>query len=122
MSTSRARTFGRRTASRPPSATTRPSSCCLRWQVVEAGPVGTSLLDLVGNTPLVELPRLSPKPGVLLYAKLEGQNPTGSTKDRVALAMVEAAELEPGAELLEPTSGNTGISLALVARLRGDRK
>ncbi len=93
--------------------------------MVEAGPVGTSLLDLVGNTPLVELPRLSPKPGVLLYAKLEGQNPTGSTKDRVALAMVEAAEqageLEPGCELLEPTSGNTGISLALVARLKGYR-
>ena len=80
-----------------------------------------SLLDLVGNTPLVELPRLSPKPEVKLYAKLEGQNPTGSIKDRVALAMVEAAGLEPGQELLEPTSGNTGISLALVARLRGYR-
>ena len=82
-----------------------------------------SLLDLVGNTPLVELPRLSPKPEVKLYAKLEGQNPTGSIKDRVALAMVEAAErsgeLEPGQELLEPTSGNTGISLGLVARLKG---
>ena len=78
-----------------------------------------SLLDLVGNTPLVELPRLSPRPEVKLYAKLEGQNPTGSIKDRVALAMVEAAELEPGQELLEPTSGNTGISLALVARLKG---
>ena len=89
--------------------------------MVEAPPVGASLLDLVGNTPLVEVPRLSPKPGVRLYAKLEGQNPTGSTKDRVALAMVEAAELEPGQELLEPTSGNTGISLALVARLRGYR-
>ena len=80
-----------------------------------------SLLDLVGNTPLVELPRLSPKPEVKLYAKLEGQNPTGSIKDRVALAMVEAAKLEPGQELLEPTSGNTGISLALVARLKGYR-
>jgi cysteine synthase B len=80
-----------------------------------------SLLDLVGNTPLVELPRLSPKPQVRLYAKLEGQNPTGSIKDRVALSMVEAADLEPGAELLEPTSGNTGISLALVARLKGFR-
>jgi cysteine synthase B len=82
-----------------------------------------SLLDLVGNTPLVELPRLSPKPGVRLYAKLEGQNPTGSIKDRVAKAMIEqaeaAGELEPGRELLEPTSGNTGISLALVAKLRG---
>ena len=80
-----------------------------------------SLLELVGNTPLVELPRLSPKPEVKLYAKLEGQNPTGSIKDRIALAMVEAADLEPGQELLEPTSGNTGISLALVARLRGYR-
>jgi [CysO sulfur-carrier protein]-thiocarboxylate-dependent cysteine synthase len=80
-----------------------------------------SLLDLVGSTPLIELPRLSPKPEVTLYAKLEGQNPTGSIKDRVALAMVEAADLEPGQELLEPTSGNTGISLALVARLKGYR-
>jgi [CysO sulfur-carrier protein]-thiocarboxylate-dependent cysteine synthase len=90
-----------------------------------ASPVARSLLDLVGSTPLVELPRLSPKPGVRLYAKLEGQNPTGSIKDRVAVAMVEAAErageLEPGRELLEPTSGNTGISLALVARLKGYR-
>ena len=84
-----------------------------------------SLLDLVGNTPLVELAHLSPKPSVRLYAKLEGQNPTGSIKDRIALAMVEAAErsgeLEPGQELLEPTSGNTGISLALIARLKGYR-
>jgi [CysO sulfur-carrier protein]-thiocarboxylate-dependent cysteine synthase len=83
----------------------------------------SSLLDLVGGTPLVELTRLSPKPTVRLYAKLEGQNPTGSIKDRVALAMIEAAEasgeLEPGRELLEPTSGNTGIALALVARLKG---
>lgn len=80
-----------------------------------------SLLELVGDTPLVELPHLSPKPEVKLYAKLEGQNPTGSIKDRVAVAMVEAADLEPGQELLEPTSGNTGISLALVARLKGYR-
>jgi cysteine synthase B len=80
--------------------------------------VAESLLDLIGNTPLVKLGRLSP-PGVSIYAKLEGQNPTGSVKDRVALAMVDAAELAPGSELLEPTSGNTGISLALVAKLRG---
>ncbi|MGB2876183.1 MAG: cysteine synthase family protein [Gaiellaceae bacterium] len=90
-----------------------------------ASPPAASLLDLVGKTPLVELSRLSPRPSVRLYAKLEGQNPTGSIKDRVALAMVEAAErageLEPGSELLEPTSGNTGISLALVARLRNYR-
>ena len=82
-----------------------------------------SLLELVGNTPLVELRRLAPKPSVRLYAKLEGQNPTGSIKDRVALSMIEAAEaageLEPGRELLEPTSGNTGIALALVAKLKG---
>jgi [CysO sulfur-carrier protein]-thiocarboxylate-dependent cysteine synthase len=82
-----------------------------------------SLLGLIGQTPLVELSRLSPKPGVRLLAKLEGQNPTGSIKDRIAKAMIEAAEasgeLEPGRELLEPTSGNTGISLALVAKLNG---
>jgi cysteine synthase/molybdopterin converting factor small subunit len=85
--------------------------------------VASSLLDLVGQTPLVELPRLSPKPSVRIYAKLEGQNPTGSIKDRVAKAMIEAAdatgELEPGRALLEPTSGNTGIALALVASLKG---
>jgi [CysO sulfur-carrier protein]-thiocarboxylate-dependent cysteine synthase len=82
-----------------------------------------SLLDLVGNTPLVELPRLAPNPSVRMYAKLEGQNPTGSIKDRVAVAMIDAAEaageLAPGRELLEPTSGNTGIALALVAKLKG---
>ncbi|HEY4346636.1 MAG TPA: cysteine synthase family protein [Gaiellaceae bacterium] len=80
--------------------------------------VAESLLGLIGNTPLVELSHLSPQ-GVRIYAKLEGQNPTGSIKDRIALAMVDAAGLEPGAELLEPTSGNTGIALALVAKLRG---
>jgi cysteine synthase len=79
--------------------------------------VASSLLDLIGNTPLVELSKLSP-PGRTIFAKLEGQNPTGSLKDRVALQMVEAAQLEAGSELLEPTSGNTGISLALVAKLK----
>ena len=79
--------------------------------------VASSLLDLIGETPLVELSRLSPA-GRTIYAKLEAQNPTGSIKDRIALAMVEAANLGPGAELLEPTSGNTGISLALVAKLK----
>ncbi len=86
-------------------------------------PVATSVLDLVGSTPLVELTRFSPRPDVRLYAKLEGQNPTGSIKDRVAKAMIEAAEasgeLEPGRALLEPTSGNTGIALAMIARLKG---
>ena len=82
--------------------------------------IAASVLDLIGNTPLVEL---KPAGEVRIYAKLEGQNPTGSIKDRVAKAMIEAAEaageLEPGRELLEPTSGNTGISLALVAKLKG---
>ncbi len=82
-----------------------------------------SLLDSVGRTPLVGLPRLSPSPEVRLWAKLEDRNPTGSVKDRAALAMVEAAEadgsLRPGDTILEPTSGNTGISLAMVARLKG---
>ena len=82
-----------------------------------------SILETIGDTPLVELPRLAPHEGIRLYAKLEGANPTGSIKDRVAKAMLEAAEasgeLEPGRELLEPTSGNTGISLALIAKLKG---
>src|SRR5213592_4743711 len=80
-----------------------------------------SLLDLIGNTPLVELPRLSPKPGLRIYAKLEGQNPTGSIKDRIAKAMLDAADLAPGTHIIEPTSGNTGISLALISKLRGYR-
>jgi len=84
-----------------------------------------SLLDSVGRTPLVGLPRLSPSPDVRLWAKLEDRNPTGSIKDRAAVAMILQAEkdglLTPGATLLEPTSGNTGISLAMVARQRGYR-
>jgi [CysO sulfur-carrier protein]-thiocarboxylate-dependent cysteine synthase len=82
-----------------------------------------SLLDSVGGTPLIGLPRLSPSPAVRLWAKLEDRNPTGSVKDRIAAYMVAAAEkdgrLTPGATILEPTSGNTGISLAMVAKLRG---
>jgi cysteine synthase len=88
-----------------------------------ASVLSPSLLDLIGHTPLVELTRLTPRDGVRIFAKLEGQNPTGSIKDRIAKSMIDAAEssgeLEPGRELLEPTSGNTGISLALVAKLRG---
>jgi len=84
-----------------------------------------SLLDSVGGTPLVGLPRLSPTPDVRLWAKLEDQNPTGSIKDRAALKMVEVAEkdgtLRPGCTILEPTSGNTGISLAMAAKLKGYR-
>ena len=82
-----------------------------------------SLLDSLGGTPLVGLPNLSPSPEVRLWAKLEDRNPTGSIKDRAAFYMIEQAEkaglLTPGCTILEPTSGNTGISLAMVARLRG---
>jgi cysteine synthase len=82
-----------------------------------------SLLDALGDTPLVGLPRLSPGNGVRLWAKLEDRNPTGSVKDRPALAMIESAErdgrLTPGCTILEPTSGNTGIALAMAAKLKG---
>ncbi len=83
----------------------------------------SSILDLIGNTPLVELKRFSPRPGVRIYAKLEGQNPTGSVKDRIAKFMIEAGEksgeLKPGATILEPTSGNTGIGLAMIGQVKG---
>jgi cysteine synthase len=81
------------------------------------------IVQAIGNTPLVELRRLSPKPGVRIYAKLEGHNPTGSVKDRVARSMIERAEedglISPGQTILEPTSGNTGISLAMICRRKG---
>jgi [CysO sulfur-carrier protein]-thiocarboxylate-dependent cysteine synthase len=84
-----------------------------------------SLVDAVGNTPLIGLPRLSPSADVRVWAKLEDRNPTGSVKDRPALAMVAAAErdglLRPGCTVIEPTSGNTGISLAMVCRIKGYR-
>ncbi|HEX9966780.1 MAG TPA: cysteine synthase family protein [Solirubrobacterales bacterium] len=89
-------------------------------------PCGGRYEDIVasiGNTPLVELPTLAPKPGVHIYAKLEGRNPTGSVKDRVARSMIERAEaesaIESGQTILEPTSGNTGISLAMICRRKG---
>ncbi len=82
-----------------------------------------SVLDLIGNTPMVDVSALSPNPDVRILVKLEGQNPGGSVKDRIALSMIETAEkdgrLVPGATLLEPTSGNTGIGMALVARIKG---
>jgi cysteine synthase B len=81
------------------------------------------IVESIGNTPLVELARLSPKPEVRIYAKLEGHNPTGSVKDRVAKSMIETAEaegaIEPGHTILEPTSGNTGIALAMICRRKG---
>ena len=82
-----------------------------------------SILDVIGNTPLVEVSQLSPNPAVRILAKLEGQNPGGSIKDRIALNMIETAEadgvLKPGQTILEPSSGNTGIGLAMVARIKG---
>ena len=84
-----------------------------------------NILDLIGNTPMVDISALSPNPEARIIAKLEGQNPGGSVKDRVALCMIEQAEkdgrLSPGTTLIEPTSGNTGIGLALVCRLKGYR-
>jgi [CysO sulfur-carrier protein]-thiocarboxylate-dependent cysteine synthase len=81
------------------------------------------IIQSIGNTPLIELPRLSPKPGVRIWAKLESRNPTGSVKDRVARALIEDAEaqgaLAPGQTILEPTSGNTGISLAMICSRKG---
>ncbi len=85
----------------------------------------TDIVEAIGNTPLVELRRLSPKPGVRIWAKLESKNPTGSVKDRVAKAMIEDAEehglIRPGQTILEPTSGNTGISLAMICSRKGYR-
>lgn len=87
--------------------------------------VANSVLDLMGNTPLVRLSRIAPTGGGLIYAKLESLNPGGSVKDRIALAMIEAAErdgsLQPGGTIIEPTSGNTGIGLAIVAAIKGYR-
>ena len=81
------------------------------------------IIQAIGNTPLVELKRLSPKPGVRIWAKLESHNPTGSVKDRVARALIEDAEekgaIRPGQTILEPTSGNTGISLAMICSRKG---
>lgn len=85
--------------------------------------VHASILDLIGNTPMVDITALSPNPDVRIVAKLEGQNPAGSVKDRIALKMVEEAEadgtLSPGKQIIEPSSGNTGIALAMIAQLKG---
>ncbi|HEY5439074.1 MAG TPA: pyridoxal-phosphate dependent enzyme, partial [Acidimicrobiales bacterium] len=85
-----------------------------------------SVLDLIGSTPIVDVSALSPKPNVTILAKLEGRNPAGSVKDRIALSLVDAAERDgllipgkPDQVLMEPSSGNTGIALAMVCRLRG---
>ncbi|MEP6661257.1 MAG: PLP-dependent cysteine synthase family protein, partial [Acidimicrobiales bacterium] len=86
-------------------------------------PVYENVLDMIGNTPLVDVSRLSPKTSVRILAKMESQNPFGSVKDRIAKAMIETAEkegfLEPGQTIIEPSSGNTGIALAAIARIKG---
>ncbi len=86
-------------------------------------PIHDSVLDLIGNTPVVDVSALGPNPGVRILAKLEGQNPAGSVKDRIALRMIDEAEedgtLRPGATILEPSSGNTGIAMAMIARIKG---
>jgi cysteine synthase B len=85
--------------------------------------VYSSVLDLIGNTPIVDVSQLSPNPDVRILAKMEGQSPGGSVKDRIALSMILEAEadgtLQPGATILEPSSGNTGIALAMISRIRG---
>ena len=83
----------------------------------------SSILEMIGNTPMVDVSELSPNPRVKIFAKLEGQNPGGSVKDRVAISMIEQAEkegiLKPGDTLIEPSSGNTGIGLAMVCKIKG---
>lgn len=85
--------------------------------------VHDSILDMIGNTPIVDVSALSPNDGVRILAKMEGQNPAGSVKDRIALAMINEAEadgtLTPGKTIIEPSSGNTGIALAMIARMKG---
>jgi [CysO sulfur-carrier protein]-thiocarboxylate-dependent cysteine synthase len=87
--------------------------------------VHSSVLDMIGNTPLVDVSQLSPNPGVRILAKMEGQNPAGSVKDRIALAMISEAEeegtLTPGKTIIEPSSGNTGIAMAMISRIKGYR-
>ena len=85
--------------------------------------VYNSVLEMIGNTPIVDLSQLSPNPNVRILGKMEGQNPAGSVKDRIALSMITEAEAEgritPGCTILEPSSGNTGIAMAMICRIRG---
>jgi cysteine synthase len=113
----------RRAAARHASAIFREAMAVERLRDKPCGGRYSDIVASIGNTPLVELPGLSPKPGVRVWAKLEGANPTGSVKDRVARALIEDAQergaLSPGQRLLEPTSGNTGISLAMICARKG---
>src|SRR5919112_1511765 len=128
MYTSTTRTYASPEGFRRPRQTAMSSSSYPRLPAAKRDISMTryhSLADSVGHTPLVGLPRLSPSSSVRLWAKLEDRNPTGSIKDRAALNMIRTAELDgtlrPGATILEPTSGNTGISLAMAAKLAGYR-
>src|SRR3954449_3992943 len=113
------------TASRPRSATTTRSPSSLPSPAAKASAMAAygSVLDLIGDTPLVEVSELSPNPNVRILAKLEGQNPAGSVKDRAAKAMIEEAEKEgrvqAGSVLIESSSGNTGIAMAMIAKIKG---
>src|SRR4051794_24824440 len=113
------------TASRPRSVTTTRSPSSLPSPAAKASAMAAygSVLDLIGNTPLLEVSELSPNPRVRILAKLEGQNPGGSVKDRAAKAMIEEAEkegrLKPGSIIIESSSGNTGIAMAMISRIRG---
>ncbi len=90
---------------------------------LQSSKIASSILDLIGNTPIVDISELSPNPKASIFIKLEGQNPGGSIKDRVALSMIETAEREGlltrGSTLIEPSSGNTGIGMALICRVKG---
>src|SRR6478736_225968 len=106
-----------------PRGTTLPEVMAQELRNRPCGGRYGDIVQAIGNTPLVELKRLSPKPGVRLWAKLESHNPTGSVKDRVARGLIEDAEakgaIRPGQTILEPTSGNTGIALAMICRRKG---
>src|SRR3954454_16050128 len=119
---------GTSTSSTPRSSTTTRSRSCRRSPAAPPDPafsvaLYSSVLDLIGNTPLVDVSSLSPNPRARVLAKLEGQNPGGSVKDRAAKAMIEEAEkagqLRPGQTIIESSSGNTGIALAMIARVKG---
>src|SRR6516164_10267446 len=116
-------TFAISASSRPRWRRMTPSRSCRPWPEVRDVARYESVIDLIGNTPLVDVSQLSPNPHTQILAKLEGQNPGGSVKDRAARSMVEEGEkeglLRPGQTILESSSGNTGIALAMIARIKG---
>ena len=101
----------------------KPSISVGERRMQTGGEVGNNILNLIGNTPLVKINKLNPNPNVTIYAKLEGNNPGGSIKDRIALKMIEQAEangeLTKDKTIIEPTSGNTGIAIAMIGAAKG---